>query len=711
MKMRLKMNKKEGFAFQNKEDLNSNLIQLSLLSSVGLHKHYHMELLRGSTRDRRRKKSYLTYDLLHHENVESIKEQGAIKTLQKYGVEIEGLDEAECIYQIQKKRHDFMGIPLATYIDSEHFNKAKEKVLAKYGGILPDGSKLFSYQVECASLIVGRRRLLNALDMGLGKTRTTIVGLTSDPRNKKILIVTMSRNFCDWENEFKSLGLADEYIILKKPMDMKSTKRIHLVSYESWADETIKFRKKDNDSTKRYGKKDLPYRCPACSRIWNEDKYFCECGETVIEKRKKALYKYLDKSYDAAAIDEGHFIKNGETARCKSIMAIKTKTRVLLSGTPAENGASDLFWPLAWLMGDSHHFWNKVDLTKFEAYGNFGKRCFNHVYGGVSKVALVDSSSISKRTSNEKALWAMQDIIMYRKLKKDPEIERTIRVPKPTHIRLHLEQTDAEKELYKKVLADFSQWYNETLRQKKLASIREESYKSTTIEICGWLDKLRLAASCPWIHEDYAKNAVVPPSKLTFIREKMQQEARLKRKMLVFTAHKKTCEELGSLLDAYIPGYEVGYIHGGVPMSRRFELLARFQDEEDPLSVLIMTMKTGAESYTLTQAKSVILHDLDYNAKKIEQCYSRAVRLGQKEVVEITWLISVDTIDANMHSLILSKQSSVDLAIDRQELDFAQVAKEFEGQGISGVGSLDYEEFAKEMLSRGTSRNQYENVG
>ncbi|MFY0520573.1 SNF2-related protein [Lysinibacillus sp. UGB7] len=710
MKMTLKKRRNQGFGFQNTKNINNNLMQLSLLESVGLHKRYQTELLRGSTRDRSKTKSKLTFDLLHRENVESIKDQEAIKMLQEYGVEIEGLDEAESIYQHRKKKHDFMGIPLTTYIDSEHFNKVKEQVKAKYGGVLQDGSSLFEYQVECASLIVGRRRLLNALDMGLGKTRTTIVGLTSDPRNKKILIVTMSRNFCDWENEFKSLGLGEEYIILKKPMDMRSTKRIHLVSYESWADETIKFRTKRKNTTERYSKKDLPYRCPSCLQNWIDDKYFCTCGETVIERRKKPLYKYLDKSYDAAAVDEGHLIKNGKTGRCKSIMAIKTKTRVLLSGTPAENGASDLFWPLAWLMGDSHHFWNKVDLSKFEAFGNFGDRCFRHVYGGVAKTALMDSSSISKRTSNEKALWEMQDIIMYRKLKKEPSIERIIRVPKPVHKRLHLEQTNAEKELYKKVLSDFSHWFRVTLHQRKVANARDEKYKSTTIEICSWLDKLRLAASCPWIHEDYKKNTLVQPSKLTFIREKMQQEARQKRKMLIFTAHKKTCEELGSLLDACVPGYEVGYIHGGVPMSRRFEMLTRFQDENDPLSVLIMTMKTGAESYTLTQAKSVILHDLDYNAKKIEQCYSRAVRLGQKDVVEITWLISVDTIDANMHSLILSKQSSVDLAIDRKELDFAEVAKEFEGQCVSGVGSVDYETFAKEMLSRGTSRAEYEYV-
>ena len=99
-----------------------------------------------------------------------------------------------------------------------------------------------------------------------------------------------------------------------------------------------------------------------------------------------------------------------------------------------------------------------------------------------------------------------------------------------------------------------------------------------------------------------------------------------------------------------------------------------------------------------------------YNAKKIEQCYSRAVRLGQRDEVEITWLITIDTIEANIHSLVLSKQSGVDLAIDRQELDFAEVAKEFEGQNVAQSSTLDYEAFAREMLSRGTTRHDYENA-
>lgn len=135
-------------------------------------------------------------------------------------------------------------------------------------------------------------------------------------------------------------------------------------------------------------------------------------------------------------------------------------------------------------------------------------------------------------------------------------------------------------------------------------------------------------------------------------------------------------------------------------------MIERFQDPNDPLSILIMSHRTGAESYTLTEAKAVFLYDLDFNGKRIEQCYSRAVRLGQRDVVDIWWLLNVGTIDVNMHGLCLSKISGVNLAIDREALDFEEIAEEFEGDALAAATSMDMESFAREMLKSGTSRSQ-----
>ncbi|KIV58563.1 hypothetical protein AM501_05370 [Aneurinibacillus migulanus] len=219
--------------------------------------------------------------------------------------------------------------------------------------------------------------------------------------------------------------------------------------------------------------------------------------------------------------------------------------------------------------------------------------------------------------------------------------------------------------------------------------------------------KLRKAASSPWQFDNYdvtkAKNTT---AKLEFLRNKAKDYLRRGKKMLVFSGHKDTVEQLGLLLDGVIPGKEAAYIHGGIDMKYRWELIERFQDPNDPLSILVFSHKTGAESYTLTEAKAVFLFDLDFNGKKLEQCYCRAVRMGQRDAVDIYWLLGLDTIDINMHGLVLSKISGVNLAIDREQLDFKKLAKEFKGAGNSASTVIDYEEFASQMLARGTKRNE-----
>lgn len=696
---------KTGIKFTGQNTLNEQLRQERILKQIKYFRTFNAVMFKGNDRSREIVKEALSWDMLLHDNPNKLEEHEVFEHLKNSNILVNNFKDAEAVFKRKKARHDIFSSSLEEFKETEVFQNARQQVVNVHGHELVDGTFLYDYQVDCAALIVGRRRLLNAMDMGLGKTRTTIAGLTADPRNKKIIIVTMSRNIQDWESEIVALGFGDDYIELKNPSHMKSTKRIHLVSYERWVQETSK--KEINPNTDE-AYSSFPDNCPQCNEKWALGHSACSCGFTFFSKRKKPLYKYFNRSYDAAAIDEGHLIKNGNTARCRSIMAIKTKTRVLLSGTPAENGASDLFWPLAWLLGDNLHFWNKVSYTKFEAYQTFGERCFKHVYGGIDKKTLMDSAGITSRTSNTKELWELQDRFVFRKLKSDEDVKNVIRIPKPIHHRLHIEQTEPEKALYANIMTQFNEWFKNMKAERYACKMKGIPYSGSSLEITVWLEKLRRAASAPWLHEDFNNPENVPLSKLQFMTEHIQQMASKKKKMLVFTAHKATSEELGMLLGFIVPGYEAAYIHGGVPMERRKDLLKRFQDPNDSLSILIMTMKTGAESYTLTEAKSVVLWDLDYNAKKIEQCYSRAVRIGQKDAVDIFWLINVDTIDANLHSLILSKQSSVDLAIDRKELDFAEIAKEFEGQKVAHAGNFDYEQFATEMLSRGNSRTEYE---
>lgn len=87
---------------------------------------------------------------------------------------------------------------------------------------------------------------------------------------------------------------------------MKSSKRIHLVSYEKWARENVKY--KQTAECEFFSENKLPQKCPDCYTEWKKGANFCTCGYTVVSKRQKPLYKYFNRSYDASAIDEGHNI-------------------------------------------------------------------------------------------------------------------------------------------------------------------------------------------------------------------------------------------------------------------------------------------------------------------------------------------------------------------------------------------------------------------
>lgn len=74
--------------------------------------------------------------------------------------------------------------------------------------------------------------------------------------------------------------------------------------------------------------------------------------------------------------------------------------------------------------------------------------------------------------------------------------------------------------------------------------------------------------------------------------------------------------------------------------------------------------------------------------------------------MEVHWLLGTNTIDVNIHGVVLSKISGVNLAVDRQGLDMSDLAHEFEGDSKTASQAVDMEKFAKDMLKGGTKRKE-----
>jgi transcriptional regulator ATRX len=82
------------------------------------------------------------------------------------------------------------------------------------------------------------------------------------------------------------------------------------------------------------------------------------------KKNKTELYKYLvDPGPDIVVADEGHILKNAQTALAKCLSKIKTLRRIVLTGTPLQNNLIEYYCMVSFikpnLLGSQSEYINR----------------------------------------------------------------------------------------------------------------------------------------------------------------------------------------------------------------------------------------------------------------------------------------------------------------------------------------------------------------
>jgi len=79
------------------------------------------------------------------------------------------------------------------------------------------------------------------------------------------------------------------------------------------------------------------------------------------------------------------------------------------------------------------------------------------------------------------------------------------------------------------------------------------------------------------------------------------------------------------------------------------------------ITISIQAAKTG---HTLTAAQDIIFVELPWTPADVDQTYSRLHRMGQKGSVTATYALCAGTIDEEIYSLIASKRTVVNTAVN-----------------------------------------------
>ena len=309
--------------------------------------------------------------------------------------------------------------------------------------------------------------------------------------------------------------------------------------------------------------------------------------------------------------DESHYVKNQKAARSKTAkdIGISTPHRILLTGTPVLNRPNEL--------------WNQLQILDPIAYDdkNFFRwhlRYTNAIKGEYGW-DFSGSSNIDELAENLKH-------IMIRRTKDQvlPELpdkrQSSIIVP------------ITNRKDYRKAESEFFSWVAEQkgIEAARRASRVEQLTKLEYLKQVAATGKLR--ASIEWISDFFESG----------------------EKLVVFATHKATIHaierEFGNLAVK---------IDGSVSVEARQAAVDSFQNDPK-VKLFIGNIKAAGVGITLTAASDVLFIELPWTPADVEQAADRVHRIGQKNAVNVYFLLADHTIDENIAAMLESKKKVID---------------------------------------------------
>ncbi|MFF8445561.1 DEAD/DEAH box helicase [Streptomyces californicus] len=331
-------------------------------------------------------------------------------------------------------------------------------------------------------------------------------------------------------------------------------------------------------------------------------------------------------AWGMVVIDEAQHVKNPHAATAKQLRTIPSRARVALTGTPVENNLTELWAILDWttpgLLG---------------RLGTFRTRYATAVEGGEDPAAA-------------ERLAALVRPFLLRRRKSDPGIAPEL--PPKTETDRAVSLTPEQTGLYEAVV-------RETLAEISAADGFER--RGLVMKL---LTALKQICNHPAQYLKEEKPRIADRSgKVELLDELLDTILAERGSVLVFTQY----VQMARLLEEHLAarGVETQFLHGGTPVARREEMVARFQAGEAP--VFLLSLKAAGTGLNLTRAGHVVHFDRWWNPAVEAQATDRAYRIGQTQPVQVHRLIAEGTIEDRIAGMLARKQGLADAVLGSGE--------------------------------------------
>ncbi|KAK4043304.1 hypothetical protein C8A01DRAFT_13203 [Parachaetomium inaequale] len=329
-----------------------------------------------------------------------------------------------------------------------------------------------------------------------------------------------------------------------------------------------------------------------------------------------------------AVLDEGHKIRNPNTAITIYCKELRTHNRVILSGTPMQNNLTELWslfdfiYPMR--LGTLVAFRNQFEIPiKLGGYAN------------ATNLQLMTAQKCAETLKDAISPYLLQ------RLKADVAAD----LPKKSEQVLFCKLSKPQREAYELFL-----------KSDDMTSILNRTRQS----LYG-IDILRKICNHPDLLDPRLKNKPgytwgddIKSGKMAVVKSLLPMWKRLGHKTLLFSQGVQMLD----IIEAFIQRLDnIKYLRmdGKTPVKQRQTLVDQFNTDPE-LDVFLLTTKVGGLGVNLTGANRVIIFDPDWNPSTDVQARERAWRLGQKREVTIYRLMTAGTIEEKIYHRQIFKQ-------------------------------------------------------
>lgn len=384
---------------------------------------------------------------------------------------------------------------------------------------------------------------------------------------------------------------------------------------------------------------------------------------------QEAFYHTLvDPGPDVVILDEGHYIKNTQTILLKSLTQIRTKRRIVLTGTPMQNSLKE--------------YHTLVEFVRPNILGNLTDFVTTFIKP-IDAGQFLDSSDEDVKVMKQRT-FILHNLLRNTVHRIDDKNLKPLFTNKIEYT-IEINLTKFQCELYEKFLH-----YNKTSNDScnvflclhvltlitlhPLTLYRLKNFKNSKQRELGTTVDEKLSKDLSWIDsygEDPRFFDAKQSNKITYVLNTIHECSKRNEKVLCFLKSPLALDALEYFLKQekkWVLGDDYLRMDGKTPLSIRNQMCEAFNNPENTSKVFLLSMGTGVLGYNMVGANRVLLLSTSWNPSNDLQAIYRCLRFGQKKTVFVNRLLSKGTVEPKAYYRQISKLGMASSVVDLQHM-------------------------------------------